>query len=116
MISPSFNFKEFVQAIEDIEDKNYYTIMCMTEKELTVAERCFYRNRARGLENECCRKYACILKDFIDTVRYGTKPRETEGEDFELYCSVCKKLIAEKKIRPTNRCWFEEPYRIVKKK
>lgn len=91
MISPSFNFREF---IIEIQEKNYWDIISLAEKEAYDAEavssgiKGSKEARKRGSAN-----YAHLLKKFIFFMKRGIKPAGIYDWDFMLFRSVCEKLV-----------------------
>jgi hypothetical protein len=91
MISPSFNFREF---IKEVQERNYLDIISLTEKEAYDAEyvssgiKGSIEARKRGSAN-----YARLLKKFLYFMRYGIKPAAIYDWDFMLFRSVCEKLV-----------------------
>jgi hypothetical protein len=91
MISPSYNFREF---IENVQERDYLDIISLAEKEAYDAEAASsgikgsIEARKRGSP-----KYAALLKKFLFFLKYRREPAGIYEWDFMLFRPVCEKLI-----------------------
>lgn len=88
MISPNFDFFEF---INEIKDKDKHMILCLAESEEKQAEK---MSEVKGYGHH----YAEAINGFIYFFRYHQKPYGVKEKDFELFRIVCENLIAKKQI------------------
>jgi len=89
MISADCNIREIISKLED---KDYYEMIYLLEKEATEAERRLLRPRRKLHEGQICgAEYLSNLKNLIFYLRYHAKPRSLRSEHIELLESVCAK-------------------------
>ena len=89
MISANCSIRELISKLED---KDYFEMIYLLEKEATEAERQLLRHRRKLYEGQICgSEYVSNLKNLIFYLRYGAKPRELRNEHIELLESVCAK-------------------------
>jgi hypothetical protein len=89
MISANCNIREL---ISELEDKDYFEMIYLLEKEATEAERQILRPGKKLHEERICgSEYVSNLKNLIFYLRYGAKPRGLRSEHIELLESVCAK-------------------------
>jgi hypothetical protein len=92
MISPSCDFKTFV---EGIKDKDFGDIIYLAEQEAVDAWRLGQRLiRTGSLDHQESMRYSETLKELIFFLRNGIKPRESKREDIELFEVVCGDLLS----------------------
>ena len=83
MISPSFNFEQFV---ESVQDKEFHDIISLAEKEATVAWRAAYQKNGSidpGMMKS--RDYQDKLLGLIDYIRHSVKPETFSDQDIQLF-------------------------------
>ena len=89
MISANCNIQEIISKLED---KDYYEMIYLLEKEATEAERQLLRPGGKLHEGRLCgSEYANNLKNLIFYLRYGARPKGLRSELVELLESVCAK-------------------------
>jgi hypothetical protein len=89
MISANCDIREF---ISELEDKDFFEMIYMLDKEATEAERQLFNPKSRFCEKQICGpEYVISLKNLIFYLRYGAKPRGLKQEHFDLLASVCEK-------------------------
>ncbi len=99
MISPSCDFKTFV---EEVKHKDYPDIIYLAEQEAVEAWRLAQRRIRKGsLNHQESMRYSDTLKELIFFLRNGKKPRESRREDVELFQVVCGGLLSR---RHQSRC------------
>ena len=91
MISSSFDIREFINAVED---KEYFDIIYLTDREATEVERRLYHPKTSlKAKKDGSQKYANQLKNFLSFLRYDVRPHTSSVEiDYQLFQSVLKKL------------------------
>jgi hypothetical protein len=100
MISESFELKQFIAAVKDMD---FLGIIEKANKEATEADRRWYRSRRMKAPNQQrCRQYATTLKEFIAFIRYGLRPNDLSEADFQLFRSACDGLSQKQRVEP--RC------------
>ena len=93
MISANCDIREF---ISELENKDYFEMIYLLDKEATEAERQLYNPKSEMSERQICGpEYANNLKNLIFYLRYGARLRGLKQEDLNLLQSVCEK----------NRIW-----------
>ena len=89
MVSANCDIREF---IEGLENKDFFEMIYLMDKEATEAERLLFNPRSDLYEKQICGiEYVNSLKNFIFYLRYGTKPRGLKQKDLDLFKSVCEK-------------------------
>ena len=93
MISANCDIREF---ISELENKDFFEMIYLLDKEATEAERQLYNPKCEMSERQICgAEYVSDLKNLIFYLRYGARPRGLKQEDLNLLQSVCEK----------NRIW-----------
>jgi hypothetical protein len=88
MISINCDIREFISALEN---KDFFEMIYLLDKEATEAERQLYNPRTEMSERQICRpEYVSDLKNLIFYLRYGARPKGLREEDICLLDSVCK--------------------------
>jgi hypothetical protein len=88
MISANCDIREF---ISELENKDFFEMIYLLDKEATEAERQLYNPKSPMSESQICGpEYVSDLKNLIFYLRYGAKPRGLREEDICLLDSVCK--------------------------
>lgn len=90
MISPEFNFDEFIKAVEDEDRVN---IVRIAESEYREAE---MRVVARGYG----KGYVNSVRGFLFFMHEGMKPAGVDEADWQMFRRVCEKLVAKKTFPP----------------
>ena len=90
MISSEFNFAEFINSIED---KDRIDILRLAESEGKEAEKI---SQIKGYGQD----YVEGVREFLHFMRYGQKPFGIEDKHFQMFRSVCEKLVAKKQLLP----------------
>ena len=89
MVSANCDIREF---IEGLENKDFFEMIYLMDKEATEAERLLFNPRSDLQEKIICgTEYVNNLKNFIFYLRYGAKPRGLKQKDVNLFNSVCEK-------------------------
>jgi hypothetical protein len=89
MISVNCDIREF---ISELENKDFFEMIYLLDKEATEAERQLYNPRTEMAERQICGpEYVSDLKNLIFYLRYGAKPKGLRKEDICLMDSVCRK-------------------------
>ena len=89
MISANCDIREF---ISELEDKDFFEMIYLLDKEATEAERQLFNPKSKMSEKLICGpEYVCNLKNLIFYLRYGARPRGLRAEDIHLLNSVCRK-------------------------
>ena len=89
MISANCDIREF---ISELEDKDYFEMIYLLEKEATEAERQLLRPKRELYEGQICgSKYVSNLKNLIFYLRYGARRRGLKNEHIRLLESICGK-------------------------
>jgi hypothetical protein len=100
MISPSCNFKIFV---EEVKHRGYPDIICLAEQESVAAWRMAQKRIRKGsLDHQESMRYSETLKELIFFLRNGIKPRESSKEDLELF-EVVSGHLGSRRYR--SRCY-----------
>ena len=97
MISPSFNIKEFVDALKG---EDYMVILHLAELEATAAERFVIHNKSNSKEYE---EYAYTLKEFICFLRYGVRAPDVNEYCWQIFLKACENVAEVMNIPP--RCY-----------
>lgn len=85
MISPTCDFKAFVEAIKNKDDMQ---VIYFAEQEATWAERFMFRCQSQPKERQKCGKeYSGLLKGFIQYLRYAMKPKLPDDHDYQRFTS-----------------------------
>ena len=86
MLSVNCNIQEIISKLED---KDYYEMIYLLEKEATEAERQILRPKRKFHEGQICgSEYVSNLKNLIFYLRYGAKPIALQSEHIDLLESV----------------------------
>jgi hypothetical protein len=89
MISANCDIREF---ISELENKDFFEMIYLLDKEATEAERQLYNPKSEMSEKQICgAEYASNLKNLVFYLRYGARPRGLKQEDLNLLQSVCEK-------------------------
>lgn len=89
MISANCDIREI---ISELEDKDFFEMIYLLDKEATEAERQLFNPKSKLCERQICGpEYVCNLKNLIFYLRYGAKPRGLQKEYIRLLESVCGK-------------------------
>lgn len=84
MLSSSFDISEFIRKVEGRSSKE---VIYLADQEATAAERYIYQHkkcRQTHDDSDTCgdaRKYAVLLKDFVQYMRYGVLTHSVRGLD-----------------------------------
>ena len=93
MVSPNCDIGEF---ISELENKDFFEMIYLLDKEATEAERQLLRPISRRGETPICgSEYVNNLKNLIFYLRYGARPRELKKEHVRHLESVCGKMDGE---------------------
>lgn len=87
MISSSFDFQEFVEAVKG---KDYHEIIIVAEKEATEAWRTTYRCAGSAENTQKSQQYQKRLIGLIDYIRNGIRP---SGRDSRIYKAVLQEEV-----------------------
>ncbi len=88
MISPEFNFSEFIDAVKN---RDKHIILGLAESEAKEAEK---NAEIKGFGQG----YLDAVTGLIYFLRYQQKPFGVEEDYFEMFQPVCEKLAAKKQI------------------
>ena len=88
MISIELNLSEFIEAVKDREK---LVILNLAESEAKEAEKI---SEVKGYGQD----YVDALMGFIYFLRYHQRPYKIEEEHFQMFRSVCEKLVAKKQL------------------
>jgi hypothetical protein len=89
MISANCDIREF---ISELENKDFFEMIYLLDKEATEAERQLYNPKTEMSEKLICGpEYVSNLKNLIFYLRYGAKPRGLQKEYIHYLDSVCGK-------------------------
>jgi len=89
MISANCSIREIISKLED---KDYYEMIYLLEKEATEAERQLLRPGNKLYAGRICgSEYVNNLKNLIFYLRYDARPRSLRSEHIALLESVCAK-------------------------
>jgi hypothetical protein len=97
VISLEFNFLEFISAIKD---RDKHDILRLAESEATEAEKI---SEIKGYGQN----YVEAVREFIYFLRYSQKPDGIKEEHFQMFQSVCEKLVAKKQLLPDVMKMFD---------
>jgi len=87
MISPNCDIREFISVLEN---KDYFEMIYLLDKEATEAERQLFNPKSKMSEKLVCGpEYVINLKNLIFYLRYGARPRGLLEEHICLLDSVC---------------------------
>ena len=87
MISTNCDIREFITGLEN---KDFFEMIYLLDKEATDAERQLYNPKSKMSERQICGpEYVSSLKNLIFYLRYGAIPRGLHKEDIALLESVC---------------------------
>lgn len=86
MISANCSIRELISKLED---KDYFEMIYLLEKEATEAERQLLRHRRKLYEGQICgSEYVSNLKNLIFYLRYGARPRGLRKEHIRLLDTI----------------------------
>ena len=89
MISANCDIGEF---ISELENKDFFEMIYLLEKEATEAERQLFNPKSILCERQICGpEYVNNLKNLIFYLRYGARPRGLQEEYVRLLDSICGK-------------------------
>ena len=89
MISENCDFRDF---IVELENKDYFEMIYLIDKEATEAERQLFNPRSEMSERVICGpEYVSNLKNLIFYLRYGAKRRGLHTEHIKLLESIREK-------------------------
>jgi len=87
MISANCDIREF---ISELENKDFFEMICLLEKEATEAERQLFNPKSKLCERQICGpEYVSNLKNLIFYLKYDVRPRGLQEEHARLLDSVC---------------------------
>ena len=84
MISANCDILEF---IPELENKNFFEMIDLLNKEATEAERQMFNPKSGG--QRCGAEYVSNLKNLIFYLRYGARPKGLRKEHISLINAVC---------------------------
>ena len=88
MIAVNCDIREF---ISELENKDFFEMIYLLDKEATEAERQWYNPRTEMADRQICgSQYVSDLKNLIFYLRYGARPKGLREENICLIDSVCK--------------------------
>ena len=88
MISANCDIRDF---IVELENKDYFEMIYLIDKEATEAERQLFNPRSEMSERVICGpEYVSNLKNLIFYLRYGARPKGFRKEDISLFDSICE--------------------------
>ena len=90
MISPEFDFLEFISAVKN---KDRLDIHRLADSEATEAEKI---SEIKGYGQN----YVEAVRGFVYFMRHCQKPDGIKDEYFQMFRSVCEKLVAKKQLLP----------------
>ncbi len=90
MISPEFDFAEFVNAMQD---GDLHDILRLSESEATEAQKV---SELKGYGQD----YADAVRAFVHLIRYGQKPVGIDEERFQTCRPVCERLVDRQQLLP----------------
>jgi len=106
MISPSYNIKEFVEAIKD---EDYVEVIRQANLEVGEPERrSFGVKGAIRARQQGSVEYAAVLKGFLFFMQYGVKPAGVTDSHFQLFHPVCENLVQKGQLKPGILNFFEQ--------
>jgi hypothetical protein len=89
MISANCDIREL---ISELENKDFFEMIYLIDKEATEAERQLFNPRSEMSERQICGpEYVSNLKHLIFYLRYGARPKGLPKEHICLIDSVCGK-------------------------
>ncbi|MGD8293319.1 MAG: hypothetical protein PVF37_16530 [Desulfobacterales bacterium] len=89
MISANCDILEF---IPELENKNYFEMIDLLDKEATEAERQLYNPNVRNSNQQICgAEYVSELKNIIFYLRYGARPKGLRKDHTCLIDSICER-------------------------
>ena len=89
MISANCDIREL---ISDLENKDFFEMIYLLDKEATEAERQLINSKSKMCEAQNCGpEYVSNLKNLIFYLRYGARPNGLQVEYIRLLDSVCSK-------------------------
>jgi hypothetical protein len=89
MVSTDCDIREFIAGLEN---KDFFEMIYLLDKEATEAERLLYNPKSSIYERQICSaEYVNSLKNLIFYLRYGARPKGLKFEDLALFDTVCEK-------------------------
>lgn len=83
MISPTYNFQQFAEAVKE---RDYYEIITLAEQEATSAWRQTYsKHEIQDGSALRSKEYQYKLLGLIDFLRHSIKPQTVDDQDFQLF-------------------------------
>ena len=87
MISANCDIREFISALEN---KDFFEMIYLLDKEATEAERQLYNPKSEMSERQISLpEYVSNLKNLILYLRYGARPRGLRKDHISLIDSIC---------------------------
>ena len=94
--SLGFTTTEAKEFVYNLENKDFFEMIYLLDKEATEAERRLFNPKSSIAERQRCGpRYINSLKSFIFYLRYGARPKGLKQEDIGLFDTICEK----------NRIW-----------
>ena len=91
MISANCDIRELISKLED---KDFFEIIYLLDKEATEAERQLFNPRSKTCQRQICGpEYVSNLKNLIFYLRYGARPSRLPQEHIRLLDSICGKNV-----------------------
>ena len=89
MISANCDIREFIAGLEN---KDFFEMIYLLDKEATDAERQLYNPKSEMSEKQICGpEYVSSLKNLIFYLRYGARPKGLKHKELDLIDSICEK-------------------------
>ena len=89
MISATCDIRELISGLEH---KDFFEMIHLLDQEATAVERQLFHPRAKkGGKQTCGAEYVRVIKNLIDYLRYGARPKGLEQEDLSLFERICEK-------------------------
>lgn len=116
MISPSFDNRKFIEAIQDEE---YPEIIRLAQQEAIEADGLSFGQKpevkdkpmeAQAWENRkwACQQYREFIGAFVFFIRSRIKPDGIDDSDFQLFRPVCENLVQKGQCRPEVMDYFKQ--------
>lgn len=98
MISPSFNIKEFLDAMVG---RGFVEIFNAADQECGTAEHLSRGKKGKAAKEMGSMSYAASLKALLFFLRFGRRPASISDKEFALYRPVCEELIRKGELLPS---------------